>query len=133
MPDQDYVITPGGFRPRSLVYHVEPGHSLDASDNRIRQFDPDGKLVEDFGEFAQRPGKEPLMPRNVTAVRPLAAKPETVDAAAAAEARASIPGLGTGWITYAFWNNTTGKPITSFTTSWRVPPHPSSPGTSSWS
>jgi hypothetical protein len=129
MPDhdyQDYVITPGGFRPRSLVYHVEPGHSLDGSDNRIRKFDPAGKLVQDFGEFVLRPGNEPLMPRNVVAVNPRRAKPDDVQAVAggAAAAPAPIPALGTGWITFVFWNNATGKPITSFTSSWRVPPHP---------
>src|SRR5262249_41369220 len=122
MPDQDYVITPGGFRQRSLVYQVEPGHSLDSSDNRLRKLDPAGVLVQDFGEFALRPGHEPLMPRNVTPVHPRVAKPDIVDAVAggAGAAPARVPGLGTGWITYAFWNNATGKPITSFNTSWRV-------------
>lgn len=52
------------------------------------------------------------MPRNVVSVHPEGALPELV------------PSLGTGWITYAFWNNATGNPITSFKTAWRVPPNP---------
>ncbi len=35
-----------------------------------------------------------------------------------------VPGLGTGWIAYAFWKNTTGAPVSSFRTTWRVPPAP---------
>ena len=30
------------------------------------------------------------------------------------------------WITYTMWQNATGKPISSFTTNWKVPPPPSS-------
>jgi hypothetical protein len=36
----------------------------------------------------------------------------------------SVPLLGSGWITYASWANTTGKPISLFSTSWVVPPPP---------
>jgi hypothetical protein len=35
-----------------------------------------------------------------------------------------VPALGSGWITYAYWNNNTGTPISSFTTTWIVPPAP---------
>jgi hypothetical protein len=37
-----------------------------------------------------------------------------------------IPQLGSGWITFAHWTNDTGYPITSFKTTWEVPPVPSS-------
>lgn len=36
--------------------------------------------------------------------------------------------LGSGWIAYAYWNNGTGTPITSFTTTWVVPPEPAVQG-----
>ncbi len=32
--------------------------------------------------------------------------------------------LGSGWITYAYWNNDTGTPVSWFTTTWQVPPAP---------
>lgn len=57
------------------------------------------------------------MPGNVTAVRP--ESPQT-------EAPAKVPGRASGWIAYAFWNNATGSPITSFKTVWLVPPGPAS-------
>ena len=37
-----------------------------------------------------------------------------------------VPGFGSGWIVDAFWQNTTGNPVTSFKTTWRVPPAPTS-------
>ena len=36
----------------------------------------------------------------------------------------SVPGFGSGWIAYGFWINDTGKPVTSFRTTWKVPPAP---------
>jgi hypothetical protein len=39
-----------------------------------------------------------------------------------------FPALGSGWIATSFWNNGTGNPITTFRTTWQVPPVP---GTSS--
>lgn len=39
-------------------------------------------------------------------------------------ASSDIPGLGQGWITYAAWMNNSGHPITSFRTTWVVPPPP---------
>jgi hypothetical protein len=31
---EELVLTPGGYRARSLVHHLEPGHALGATDNR---------------------------------------------------------------------------------------------------
>jgi hypothetical protein len=36
-----------------------------------------------------------------------------------------VPGFGEGWITYASWDNNTRNPISSFKTTWLVPPPPS--------
>jgi hypothetical protein len=36
-----------------------------------------------------------------------------------------VPAFGTGWIADAYWLNTTGNPVTSFETTWTVPPAPS--------
>jgi hypothetical protein len=35
-----------------------------------------------------------------------------------------VPGFGTGWITYAAWTNNTGTPVSSFRTTFKVPPAP---------
>jgi hypothetical protein len=104
--DADMVLTPGGFRSKSLVHLIEPGHVLDGTGGRHQKLDQSGRAVTDFGLITPRPGNEPLMPRNV-AVPPREA-----------------PALGSGWIAYADWTNNTGNPITSFTTTWTVPPAP---------
>jgi len=50
------------------------------------------------------------------------------DVAETALATKGAPALGSGWITYAFWNNGTGNSITSFETTWIVPDAPSVQG-----
>jgi hypothetical protein len=102
------VLTPGGYRDKSLVHHIEPGHKIDASTGRLRVMHPLGHEVADFGVVQERQAGTPLMPRNV------AKHPDVV------------PSLGTGWIVYASWTNTTGHAVTSFTTRWVVPPAPAS-------
>lgn len=37
-----------------------------------------------------------------------------------------VPFTDNGWITYASWLNRTGSPVSSFTTTWTVPPAPTS-------
>ena len=37
----------------------------------------------------------------------------------------AVPALGSGWITYCYWNNGTGTPLSTFKTTWQVPPPPS--------
>jgi hypothetical protein len=106
---QDVVITPGGARQRGLVHMIEPGHVIDGSEGKLRKLSPSGEVAKDFGPLHQRPGGAPLMPHNVT-------HPP--------RASGAVPALGTGWITYAYWQNNTGKPITSFATTWVVPPFP---------
>jgi hypothetical protein len=109
---EDYIITPGGYRRASLVHLIEKGHHLDGTNGHFKKLDPNRKVIADFGQIEVRPTQKPLMPANVVATDP--------------SKRKTLPALGTGWITYAFWNNSTGKPITSFKTTWRVPPDPMS-------
>jgi hypothetical protein len=104
---EELVITPGGFRPRSMVHKIELGHYLDTSQDRLREFDrASNTLIEDHGPLVHRPAGRPLMPANVT------------------REPGPAPALGTGWITYASWTNNTGKTITFFKTTWVVPPAP---------
>lgn len=105
--DEDMVLTPGGFRHKSLVHHIEPGHVLQGTaSNHLQKLDPSGQVVADFGPVEQRPGNTPLMPANV-------AVPEE-----------KVAALGSGWIAYAYWNNNSGSTLSSFTTTWVVPPAP---------
>jgi hypothetical protein len=107
MADQ-MIITPGGARHPSLVHKIEPGHTIDGTARRLRQFDRGAKLVADFGALAARPRDQALMPANVVLPRP------------------TVPGLQTGWISFASWFNTTGNPITLFRSTWVVPQPPAS-------
>ena len=87
-----FVLTPGGFRPRSQVHRLQPGEALHFSS-----------------------GRATLRNLSTNASREIAmlAAPDT-----------HLPALGSGWITYAYWNNDTGHPLTSFRTTWQVPPAP---------
>ena len=59
---------------------------------------------------------QPLMPRNVTTAR--------AALVAGAGQGDPLPALGEGWISYAYWTNNTGSPVTRFATTWVVPPAP---------
>jgi hypothetical protein len=85
---------------------VEPGHTLDGSEGRVRKFGPARQVVADFGTIPQRPPDAPLMPGNVSLLP------------------GKVPALGSGWIVYAGWTNNTGSPIATFRTTWVVPPQP---------
>ncbi|WP_427891751.1 hypothetical protein ACQHIV_03990 [Kribbella sp. GL6] len=103
----ELVLTPGGYRKRSVVHEIGPEHVLDLSSGTVKQLHSSGREVADFGPIERREDGVPLMPLNV-ARRPGVA-----------------PALGSGWIAYADWSNNTGNPLTRFATSWVVPPAPS--------
>ena len=91
-PPPDHVLTPGGYRHKSLVHGVAPGHAVTHRAGKSLTLDLSTKAVTE-------------VPPELTKSLP-------------------VPALGSGWITYASWANTTGKPISLFTTSWVVPPAP---------
>ena len=101
----DLVLTPGGYRPSSVVHHVEPGHVIDAKGNHFRKLDSKGAVAADLGELVLKPAGKPLMPENVFK------HPHVV------------PALGSGWITYSSFTEN-AKPVTLFSTTWVVPPAP---------
>ncbi|HVB63605.1 MAG TPA: hypothetical protein VNE17_02665, partial [Nitrolancea sp.] len=103
---QDMVITPGGPRSKSQVHLIEPDHILDLSGDRIRQLHPSGEVIADYGEIASHAINSRVGLRE----RQLQPGP--------------APALGSGWITYTSWTNATGTPISSFSTTWTVPPAP---------
>lgn len=90
------TLTPGGWRPKEMVHFVEPGHVLDSTDNRLRKLTKDGVVVADLGPITHHPPGIPLMPGNVMF------------------SPSRVPGPGSGWIAFANWTNTTGKPVTRF-------------------
>lgn len=90
---KEHVLTPGGWRHRSLVHRIENGHAICmAEEGRARMTNLASKALSDFPEHVVRPG--------------------------------DVPGFGTGWITYASWTNSTGTPVSSFQTTFKVPPVP---------
>jgi hypothetical protein len=119
MADQ-LVLTPGGFRPQSMVHLIDPGHIVDQTANRLLHLDVFRNVLEDFGTLSLRPASRPLMPANVARLAALAGA-----ALSDAVAAAAVPTFGSGWITYAYWTNSSGKPVSSFRTTWVVPPAPS--------
>jgi hypothetical protein len=58
------ALTPGGFRPKSQVHKVAPGHILDASGGRLRELDADGNVIADFGPAPHAKPTGPVIPRN---------------------------------------------------------------------
>jgi hypothetical protein len=112
----DLVLTPGGWRPRSVVHLIEPGSHISGKGGRLRKIKTDtGEAVADFGAIKKSRRDVANLPGNVNI-------PE--------EKRARRPGaevtptLGAGWITYVGWLNVTGTPMSSFSGSWIVPPPP---------
>lgn len=88
----DLILTPGGYRHRSLVHRVEPGHAVHVTGEQTRIMNLSTKAMIDIPKVA--------IPREACLL------------------------LGSGWIAASYWNNETGRPITSFRTTWRVPPAP---------
>src|SRR3954452_13101757 len=104
---EEYVITPGGLRPRAAVHMIAPGLTVREDDHRVATVEPSGGIERDLGVLVARaPHVTSMMPH-------LVARPP-----------APAPALGTGWITYASWTNSSGTPVASFTTTCTVPPAP---------
>ena len=84
------------------------------------------------GGFRHNSFVHPLKPGHVVAkhagvLRTLDVATNTlVDVPAATVPAQDLAGAGGGWVTWAAWVNATGASITSFMTSWVVPPAPSS-------
>lgn len=94
-----FALTPGGYRPSSLVQRIEEGHALHLGDMP--------------GSGAGEPKVIELSSRNI--VKKIAQPSVSLS---------ELPALGSGWITYAYWNNGTGHSISDFKTTWRVPAEP---------
>ena len=111
MPN-DMVLTPGGYRPRDMVHLIAPGNHLYMEGERIEERDSTGKIIAKLGSIPMRPIAGPLMPLNVVKHFGELMEP------------GPMPSFGSGWIVYSGWSNNSGHPLSSFQTTWVVPPAP---------
>jgi hypothetical protein len=93
-----YGLTPVGWRPAAKGGVIQAGHGLTISSGYLREQDAAGQFVRNLGAVSTWPG-------------------DTL-------AGAPIPALGSGWITFAYWNRPSGHAITADTARWIVPPVP---------
>jgi hypothetical protein len=100
---KDYVVTPSGPRHKSRVHLVEAGHKIDASGGRLREYDSNSRVVRDFGETKRK---------GVSKSKPVG------------KSAPVIPAPKTSYIVSGDFENGTGSPILSFSTSWIVPSGP---------
>ena len=137
----EIVVTPGGPRPKGRVHLVTPGSAVSLSQEGRAALPPTDasqgsgeRSVSAMSSMILTPGG--LRPRSRVHLIGPGQKVDVaggqlglVDLAARAEGEAPTSGRpgppsASNWIVYAGWFNTTGSPITSFRTAWRVPPLP---------
>jgi hypothetical protein len=95
---------PGGPRRADLFHQVDPGHRVEAVGGQWRIVDErTGALVQDITPARQLAGLGEEQPKGDT------------------------PSTTPGWIADAIWYLSAGQQVTSFTTSWVVPPAPQQP------
>lgn len=112
-PGQDELIpTPGGLRLKSQVHLIEPGaHMSVVGGHVLKVLDETGKVMADFGQARTTN----INTQETPALQNLNSSNAPLSGAAG----------NANWQTFASWNNTSGQPITSFNTTWKVPTAPS--------
>jgi hypothetical protein len=111
---EELVLTPGGYRPKSLVHVIAPGNSLRETDKGLQEIDPAGNVVADFGPISEGSSDAPF-PLGAALVAP-----------ASTPVAGVTPAIGTDdWIAYASWTNRSGEPVSFFQSTWTVPAAPS--------
>jgi hypothetical protein len=99
------LYSPEGLVSSSDAHAVGPADVVDGSGGELRVRTRRGDIVSDYGA--------PASPS-------FAASATTTPAVSAS-------GLGTGWIADSYWNDgNSASPVTSFSTTWTVPPAPAS-------
>jgi hypothetical protein len=54
--DDELVLTPGGWRPKSKVHQLAPGQHISGKDGRLRIIETaTGRVVKDLGPTSPRP------------------------------------------------------------------------------
>ena len=122
------VLTPGGYKPADKVHHVSPDHLVHMQGEVAQIHHEAGGLVRAVGAIPPRSSGRPLLPDNVSILRP--DERSSAGEAIAREAKAKIKGFAAvnGWISYTGWQNNSGQPISKLSTQWKVPPEPKNRG-----
>ncbi|KAK7057890.1 hypothetical protein R3P38DRAFT_3169398 [Favolaschia claudopus] len=94
-PTAEMILTPAGYRPATNVHEIPADATLAHVGSEIHVVSFNGTVL-----------------KKVAA----ATKPTPV--------KEAVAPLATGWVTYASWLNQGSSPISSFTTTWTVPPVP---------
>jgi hypothetical protein len=141
---QELVLTPGGPRPKSSVHSVAPGERVvfdEAGRGSIASLDPvtgktEGGNMPMSEDLVLTPGgfRSKAFVHKVekgqglyfAGHRALLMDLKTKGLADIPPVAGEAPALGSGWITYAYWNNGTGNSINNFVTTWTVPQDPRS-------
>jgi len=113
--DASLVLTPEGYVPAYKVHHIENGYALMRKGGHMLKVEPkSGTIIEDYGEIHS----------------PIAASsPATITTLGGANkiAHGVLPtSENPGWVTNAYWQNTSSTPISYLITAWVVPPLPAS-------
>src|SRR5206468_7546853 len=110
--ESELILTPGGWRPRSKVHLLKPGEHVSGKGGKLRVIDTQtGKVVKEVGRLLKKKLiKNPGRRGSLKSKAPGAPGP--------------LPAPGTGWIVNSGWTNTSGNPISYFSTRWVVPPPP---------
>jgi len=104
----EMVLTPEGLRKKADVHHVESSCYLSVENGHIvKRNNKTKNLVIDYGEVSKNTSS---MQQNRAAGQQ---STQAVDST-----------FGDGWITYAYWSNTSSKPISYLSTNWIVPNDP---------
>ncbi|HUJ11436.1 MAG TPA: hypothetical protein VL171_15575 [Verrucomicrobiae bacterium] len=111
----DLVLTPGGWRPKSKVHLIEPGHHVSGKGGRLRVIHTaTGKVVKDLGAISKKKPVNGIRRPASIPLRGISAKVRGL----------KLPAPSTGWIVNSAWTNNSGNPISYFSTRWIVPPAP---------
>ncbi len=140
--EPEQVITPGGPRSRDLVHEVEPGKAVMGTPAgtqliRLQKSSAAAAAVAAAQGLVATPGgfRHPSLVHRVEPghaldvadgrVRLMNLSTKAVKDFPRSDVSAlEFPALGSGWIAYTYWNNGTGNSVTSFKTTWEVPPPP---------
>lgn len=107
MVNDELVLTPGGWRPKSKVHYVKSGHHVEVQDKKLKIVETEtGNVIKDIVDLSKIPNESRIK----------------------TEVNKGISGtapITNGWIANAEWTNDNGVPISYFGTSWIVPSAPS--------
>ena len=109
----ELVVTPGGYRPSDMVHKIGADLRLRILTGRLQGVDASDEPVADYGSVP-RDGANPAM-------TPGYALPPGADTPEGSE---PVTPLGRGWIAFAHWTNEDSEHVSSFRSTWTVPPEP---------